>query len=168
LQAEPPPDGTPHQYLTLSWRTFAPLLVILLIELVVSIALAVNGTAPSPATLLPSVALFGVAAPLTALAYWLLASLWRRTAIGWKRFGLCLLTAFVTYQLVVALFFAVGLLFRPPPVGDVLGWILIGLIGANAIFFPIWVVLGVLAYILLRLFSGQRSGMASPAGKQQS
>jgi hypothetical protein len=138
----------------LSWRTLAPLCVFLLIELAVCIGLALWGSEPRFSNARPAVALFVVAAPVTALAYWLLLRFWRRTDAAWKRFGLCLLAAFVTYQVVVALFFVLAGWIRPSPDGDIWGWTVLGLLVANTVFFPIWIILGALMFGLLLVFLG--------------
>jgi hypothetical protein len=84
----------------------------------------------------------------TIPAYALILHRWPNTVSAWSRFGLALACAFVAFQVSLVIFsIYAGLGARANP----LPFLAVVLLAANVFFFPAWILLGVLAYLLVRL-----------------
>ncbi len=92
--------------------------------------------------------LFAAGAVSTLIAYVVLVHRWPLASSAWARFALALACAFVAFQVGLVAFAVVSASHLR---ANALGFTLAVLIGANVFFFPVWLLLGALAYGLLRL-----------------
>jgi hypothetical protein len=107
--------------------------------------------------------LFVAGVAVTAGAYAVLLRRWALTPGSWSRFALCLACAFAAFQIgliAFALFTSAtqvtGMRVSVP------GFVLFVLVGANLLFFPVWLVLGALTYELLRFTEPEPPPRATP------
>jgi hypothetical protein len=137
---EPAVTATPVHWPSRHAAVLAPLLVLeLALSLLIFRADGLEFTVP----------LFLSGAISTTGCYAVVLKRWPDTRGAWSRYGVCLATAFAGFQISLICFsLLVSVLARINP----LPFYLVVLLAANAFFFPAWMLLGSLAYILIRIF----------------
>ncbi len=105
--------------------------------------------------------LFLAGAASTTGAYAVLLRCWKESTGMWTRFSLCLACSFAAFQVSLLAFAIVSGAFSGV---DPIGFTLIVLIGGNVFFFPVWIVLGALAFVLLRVTNPKQHASRREAG----